>query len=679
MQRPTRSRSNLSISEFKSATDLEIESYFPASRSVLADSPWSFQRSPLIDKNFEVVNRNTMLHCTQSSPSLTTPTHDNEVPRPNISKGKTTKKGRKKNAVLDEISMDFCQDFSQVGVTEGPSPNPEAGSANTSDTGKRAKPKILTTRGKKKAEEMKKTIESIENIPANSLPKNLKPQNDLLESMRVMINKTVVEAVETSSNTVREEINSLRTSFNNQIKSLSEKETRHHVESSLNVRGELEKISNKLTGLEELKVQFETSTQTIKNKLEKMEAVQLLASTDTDERISTLEITEDTHFKLLCQGWNDLEMRMQANDEKTQTMGDRISSWDERLEELEAAMKKAVDDCDMVKQNMKTMGSTPADYAQLTKDIEMKRTSLIELSTTAEKLMDKMKDGMVEKNEFERVRSVGAENTNRLDRMQKEDKMLNLLFANLPANLHNIHGFANFAYNELNVELAPGDVMFVSKVFESANRLVHLIRFRSLEVRNAVYRGRTNLGFRSKIWVNEDLIPSKEALALGARRRFRAGKIARNWTFQGEVYISLKNDPTPIKISSEDDFPKSTALKEGEGMLPKEIPLRNRGLQSYQRGQRNESQRENQRPSQDIRNSIYAPAGNQTLRGGNAGAQNSLLQNNVAQQQLPNNYGHQQNQGQAQQNDIQPTAPFQENRQLDQNQINNPYPNQRQW
>ena len=211
--------------------------------------------------------------------------------------------------------------------------------------------------------------------------------------------------------------------------------------------------------------------------------------------------------------------------------------------------------------------------------------------------MDNLKDNSMAKDEFEKVRSLGIEYTSRLDRIQKEDKMLpNLLFANIPTDLHTIQGFANFAYHGLNVELAPGDVMFISKVFESANRLVHLVRFRSLEVRNAVYRGRTNLGFRSKIWVNEDLIPSKEALALGARRRFRAGKIARNWTFQGEVFIALKDDPTPIKILSEKDFPESTALKESEGMLPKEIPLRNRGLQNYQGGVRNDTQRGVWRP-----------------------------------------------------------------------------------
>ena len=532
MQRPTRSRSNLSLTEFKSATDIEVESYFPANRSTLVDSPRSFQRSPLVDKNLELVNRNTVLHCTQSSPSLTTPTHDNDGSKPSTSKAKSTKKGKKKNQILDEISMDFSQD--SVGVSEGLPLNSECGLTVITDTSKGAKQKTQT-RGKKKMDETFKPVESIENIPTNLLPKTAKQQNDLLESMRVMINKALIEAVETTSNTVREEITLLKNSFNNQIKSLSEKETRHHVESNFNVKGELEKISNKLTGLEDLKVQFDSSTKSIKSKLEKMEAIQSQAITDTDERISTLEITEDTHFKLLCQRCTDLETRLQMNEERTQTLGDRVSSWDVRLKELEAAMRKAVGDCENVKENMKSMSTTADDYAKLTKDIEAKRAGLIELSTTAEKLMDKMKDGMIEKDEFEKVRTIGVENANRLDRMQKEDKMLNLLFANLPANLHNIQGFANFAYQELNVELGPGDVMFVSKVFESANRLVHLIRFRSLEVRNAVYRGRTNLGFRSKIWVNEDLIPSKEALALGARRRFRAGKIARNWTFQGEV------------------------------------------------------------------------------------------------------------------------------------------------
>ena len=157
---------------------------------------------------------------------------------------------------------------------------------------------------------------------------------------------------------------------------------------------------------------------------------------------------------------------------------------------------------------------------------------------------------------------------------RKDDKMMNLLLSNLSIHLQNIQGFSNFAFNELNVELSPGDVLFLNKLSETETRLVHLIHFRNIEVRNAIYRSRINLGFRSRIWINEDLIPSKEILALGARRRFRVGKISKNWTYQGDGYITMKDSPNPINISKEEDFPPETALKESEGMLPHQTPTR---------------------------------------------------------------------------------------------------------
>ena len=165
--------------------------------------------------------------------------------------------------------------------------------------------------------------------------------------------------------------------------------------------------------------------------------------------------------------------------------------------------------------------------------------------------------------------------------------------------------------------------------------------------------------------MNEDLIPSKEALALGARR-FRAGKIARNWTFQGEVYIALRNDPTPIKITIENDFPESTALGEGEGMLPKEVPLRNRGQQPYQGGARNDIQR--QRPSQDVKNNNYTGAYNQNIRAGNTVGQTTQLQTNMNKQQMSPAYRNQSGQQgpQLQQQitpQVQTTAPYPDNRQ----------------
>ena len=227
------------------------------------------------------------------------------------------------------------------------------------------------------------------------------------------------------------------------------------------------------------------------------------------------------------------------------------------------------------------LNSLPPDFAKLNDELVAKKADLEELMNKAATLIEKLSNGECQNDELQKVKTNTEANTTRLDKIQKEEKMMNLLLSNLPPVLQNIQGFVQFAYNELNVEINPGDIMFLNKVFESTNRVVHLVRFRNLEIRNTVFRGRINLGFRSRIWINEDLIPTKESLALGARSRYRVGKIAKNWTFQGEVYITMKDDPTPRKITKEEDFPPETKLEEGEGMLPKELPIRRMGGQSY--------------------------------------------------------------------------------------------------
>ena len=51
----------------------------------------------------------------------------------------------------------------------------------------------------------------------------------------------------------------------------------------------------------------------------------------------------------------------------------------------------------------------------------------------------------------------------------------------------------------------------------------------------------------------------------------------------------MKNDPTSIKITKEEDFPPETKLEDGEGMLPKEQPVKRMGGQGY-------TNRQQQRP-----------------------------------------------------------------------------------
>ena len=88
------------------------------------------------------------------------------------------------------------------------------------------------------------------------------------------LNQTVTEVVETSSKVVREEINLLKTSVNDQIKTLSDKETRHHIESNIIVREELEKMNTKLTNFDKISIQLNTYLKSLDQKINNIEKKQ---------------------------------------------------------------------------------------------------------------------------------------------------------------------------------------------------------------------------------------------------------------------------------------------------------------------------------------------------------------------------------------------------------------------
>ena len=166
-------------------------------------------------------------------------------------------------------------------------------------------------------------------------------------------------------------------------------------------------------------------------------------------------------------------------------------------------------------------------------------------------------------------------NSSQLDKIQQDSRKRNILVTNLPVNLHHTDGFIDFCFNEINVEISKEDITYFTKIYDSPTRIVHLVRFRGIDSRNTVYRARANLGYRSHVWLNEDLVPHKEQLALGARRRFHVGKILKNWTYQGDVFILHKEDSELQKITKEEHFPPETALEDGQGMLPRITPNRN--------------------------------------------------------------------------------------------------------
>ena len=110
------------------------------------------------------------------------------------------------------------------------------------------------------------------------------------------------------------------------------------------------------------------------------------------------------------------------------------------------------------------------DLTKLNSDIEAKTIELNNLLEKAENMLEKIKDNPIQSDEFNKVKKTGEENSNRLDKIQRDEKMLNLLLSNLPPGLQTIHGFGNFAYNKLNMELASGDILYLNKLSETESR-----------------------------------------------------------------------------------------------------------------------------------------------------------------------------------------------------------------
>ena len=305
MHRPRRSCSNPSLNEFLSATDLQTDATFPLNQSLLSKTSRGYRPSPLVRGEYEFLNQNTIIHCTQSNPQISMAGSTTSEPDLNSIPLKQQKKGRKKNPILDEVSLDFSQDASDASLLAAESitlrnlgsPPVASGGAILKKTG---------PKGRKKKDEQQKN-ESIDSLVASQLRRSTVKQNELLESMRIMINETVAKVVESSSNAVRDEINSLKTSFNSQIKKLSDKETRHHIESSINVKEELEKINQKLSNFDELKNYVDSSLYHHENRLTKCEEKFETELNDFSDKLTALDVQESTHHKSISTKLNKFD------------------------------------------------------------------------------------------------------------------------------------------------------------------------------------------------------------------------------------------------------------------------------------------------------------------------------------------------------------------------------------
>ena len=274
-------------------------------------------------------------------------------------------------------------------------------------------------------------------------------------------------------------------------------------------------------------------------------------------------------------------------------MIDRVTDFEESQRDFELEFAKGMEKAELQKGRLdamqvkfdemsqrtehiqKKLDNIPDNLAKIGQDLAVQKNEFTDMMGKAKSILEKMENSDTNSEELKKLKLTCETNSSRLDKIQKDSWKCNLLVTKLPVNLHHPDGFIDFCFNEFNVEISKEDITYFTKIYDSPIRIVHLVRFRGIDSRNAVYRARANLGYRSRVWLHEDLVPHKEQLALGARRRFRVGKILKNWTYQGDVFILHKEDSKPQKITKEEDFPPETSLEDGEGMLLRIRPNRN--------------------------------------------------------------------------------------------------------
>ena len=307
----SKSDSNISISEYISASDLnpDIVPLHVGLRRQPSRTSREFFPSPLIGSDISLPKRNTVVHASQSNPNLRLESLD--MPGPATKKGK----GRgKRNPVLDEVSHDFSQESLDTmnnivdKITfeeEYNEPSTSTESPGTSlPTQQGQQPK------QRRKREQPKRNDSLDRLSGTSLLSSSSrtvKNNDMLESMRLMINKSVSEAVESATRKLHNDLQAMQTTFNSQISKLSDKKTRHHLENQITAKDDKESITAKLISLEELKPQMQEIQKKMESRLTEMESRLESFQNLHDERCTSLEIVEERHYGITINKLTGLE------------------------------------------------------------------------------------------------------------------------------------------------------------------------------------------------------------------------------------------------------------------------------------------------------------------------------------------------------------------------------------
>ena len=416
MQRASRSGSNISISEFKSVTDIHQELSLPNLTSLLQRPEKNYQPSPLVGQGAFQVNSNTFVH---SNPTLTNRADMEEASTSEINQNKGTQRKIRRNPRLDTVSLNFSQEsFERLDemvnkVVQEESATDEIGPRTSlSDTSiaikrKRGRP---IKRGKKEG-----SPSNFQGSLAISLPKGTAKQNDLLDSIRVMINTTVTDTLADSSADLKAEFMSLKASVKQQIGTLAEKETRHHTELKVKVETDLASLSSKLSTIDTIKKDIEINGK-LQDKFDKLECIHDAYQAVQSEKMTTLETTKQIHHNLMIervttcnQSIASFELEFAHGMEKAEIQRIKLDNLHKNFEEMMRRIEK-------LEQKVNEM---PTNLDIIKEEFTKKTTEMAEMMTNAAKVIENVNKQEIPE-EFQKVKNTCESNTEQLHQIQHD-------------------------------------------------------------------------------------------------------------------------------------------------------------------------------------------------------------------------------------------------------------------
>ena len=281
------------------------------------------------------------------------------------------------------------------------------------------------------------------------------------------------------------------------------------------------------------------------------EIKKLATQIDTREQ-SHYESIKDRMDKIETQFVNHDDLRNDLENQKVEIQGN--------IEELQEKVANCESKIPDMTEFQTTLDRMKTSYMEIEREWEEKKRMMERVVTEAQNAPINEETLAPIRTELNTVRTNSNRANSRIDHIDTDKKLPNLIITGLPNRYQSIPGVCRFAIEEMGVEIQETDVACMYIIVETAIKTMFLARFTNQRARNNFYRGRLQLTPRSRIWINEDLSRAKETLSYEARLRYLGNKIHRCWTFNGNVFILVTENSEPIRIDQMEDFPLNTAL-----------------------------------------------------------------------------------------------------------------------